>query len=344
MERSDEEETLKEMARLFVSFLLLISSAMSLKVTVNRRSVLQNGLVVSGAVLATPVLAIEPGSDPQKPIVVVGAGGKTGRIIVEKLSKRGLYVKGVTRSGRDLEIGGSTVTYGSGDVTKPETLDAALQGAGGVIFAASASKGGGDAAHVDYLGVYNTAQATIKNNAGKLVVISSGAVSRPTSIGFKITNVFGRIMDYKVAGEMAMKDAYSKQTGASDGYVIVRPGGLSDNPSEGPAKVEVSQGDVLSAEIGREDVAEITIAALLSNAKDSTIEVYGAGGETLFGMRTGPSKLAKNLPDIPPELIHKDAKSYSQLFDNILSDKQLASISGLVSDYKGRGVESLGSL
>ena len=38
------------------------------------------------------------------------------------------------------------------------------------------------------------------------MVISSGAVTRPKSIGFKITNVFGRIMDYKIAGETALRE------------------------------------------------------------------------------------------------------------------------------------------
>ena len=74
----------------------------------------------------------------------------------------------------------------------------AFKGAGGVIFTASASKKGGDAKHVDYLGVANTARAALENNVPRLVVVSSGAVTRPESIGFKITNVFGRIMDYKM--------------------------------------------------------------------------------------------------------------------------------------------------
>ena len=65
---------------------------------------------------------------------------------------KGLYVKAVTRSGRTvLEEDSKFVSYGVGDVTKPDSLKNALAGASGVIFAASASKNGGDAAHVDYL-------------------------------------------------------------------------------------------------------------------------------------------------------------------------------------------------
>lgn len=61
-------------------------------------------------------------------------------------------MKAVTRSGRSvLDEDNKFVTYGAGDVTKPDSLKSAVAGASGVIFAASASKNGGDAAHVDYL-------------------------------------------------------------------------------------------------------------------------------------------------------------------------------------------------
>jgi uncharacterized protein YbjT (DUF2867 family) len=63
------------------------------------------------------------------------------------------------------------VSFGTGDVTKYESIKNAIKGASGVIFAASASgkKKGGDPAHVDYLGVYNTAKACLECRVPKLV-------------------------------------------------------------------------------------------------------------------------------------------------------------------------------
>jgi uncharacterized protein YbjT (DUF2867 family) len=63
------------------------------------------------------------------------------------------------------------VSYGAGDVSKYESIRNAIKGASGVIFAASASgkKKGGDPAHVDYLGVYNTAKACLEFGVPKLV-------------------------------------------------------------------------------------------------------------------------------------------------------------------------------
>lgn len=147
------------------------------------------------------------GSSPDAPIVVLGAGGKVGKLCCEILAQQGLYCTAVTRTGRKiLDQDYDMVKYGAGDVTNYESVAAAVKGASGVIFAASASgkKKGGDPAHVDYLGVYNTAKACLAANVPKLAVISAGTVSRPDSAGYKATNFFvkyvygDRIMDYKI--------------------------------------------------------------------------------------------------------------------------------------------------
>ena len=121
-----------------------------------------------------------------------------GKLCLEILNRQGLYVKGVTRSGRDIlmlprqssttttttttennesDTTNSTTTtlnyvsYGAGDVTKYEQLKSSLTNASAVIFAASASgkNKGGDPAHVDYLGLYNTAKACLECEVPKLV-------------------------------------------------------------------------------------------------------------------------------------------------------------------------------
>lgn len=256
----------------------------------SRRDVLSTSAAVASGLIMTPALPSfaasgGPGSDPSKPIVVLGASGKTGRIIVDKLTSRSLYVKACTRSGSSSAFSPSTyLSQGSCDVTSLDSLSSAVSSASACVFAASASKKGGDAAHVDYKGVALTARACISAGVPRLVVISSGAVTRPQSIGFKITNVFGRIMDYKIAGESALRSQYAAAPAGAGSYVIVRPGGLSENASKGAGGVEVSQGDIYAAEIGREDVALVTIAALLKpGVEGSTFEVYGSGGERRQG-------------------------------------------------------------
>lgn len=236
----------------------------------------------AGSVLGNPEAAVAAsveletfGMTPEAPIVVVGARGRVGSIIMSRLESEKRYHVGLTRSGE-----GSSTQYGSykkGDVRDTQSLSDALAGASAVIFAASASKKGGSAKEVDYQGVLNLGEAVKlnKNTIKRVVLISSGAVTRPDSVGFKLTNVFGNIMNYKIMGELGLKEIL-KGTGIP--YTIIRPGGLTDSKSAGVKGVELSQGDILSSEIGREDVAEVTVASTLSKVtKDTTMEIYGSG-------------------------------------------------------------------
>lgn len=140
-----------------------------------------------------------------------------------------------------------------------------------------------------------------------------------------------------------MREAYSQSDASGLSYTIIRPGGLSNNPSKGASGVEISQGDILSAEIGREDVALVAVAALLKGAETDnvTLEVNGSGGETLFGLKTGPAKLSKELPD-NSKFIHR-SDTYEGLLDGVLNDTEMKK-TGIVSDYKGKDVEPLEDL
>jgi hypothetical protein len=149
-------------------------------------------------------------------------------------------------------------------------------------------------------------------------------------------------MDYKIAGEEALRDAYKSNPGRGS-YTVVRPGGLSDKPSTGAKGVEVSQGDILSAEIGREDVAEVAVAALISDkTKDATIECYGAKGEIMFGTVSGASKLAKGLPKVEGKFVHR-AESWEGLFEGVLNDEEMVK-TGIVGGYKGKDIEPIENL
>lgn len=145
-------------------------------------------------------------------------------------------------------------------------------------------------------------------------------------------------MDYKIAGESAVRDLYAASGRPGLAYSIVRPGGLSDKPSVGASKVHVSQGDVYSSEISREDVALVAVATLLKGpATDfTTFEI---------NQEEGLGKAMKTLPDLPLELVHAGAKSYEGLVDGLLSDASIKQkYPDIVSDFRGDGVPPIDKL
>lgn len=332
---------LPALARAFVpvgrpqTSLSLLAASRAEDSSIDRRQALQQATaLVSGALLAPSIASAAIGSSPEQPIVVLGAGGRVGKLCVEILANKGLYCKAVTRNGR-VVVESPYVSAGVGDVTKLDLLQPAVNGASGVIFAASASgkKKGGDPAHVDYLGCVNTAKACLAAKVPKLAVVSSGCVTRPNSAGFKATNFFVKyiygdnIMGYKLAGENAIRDLYAGQSDCA--YTIARAGGLSDKESVGPSKIHVSQGDVYSSEIPRVDVAAVVVAALLKG-KDTD--------NTTFELNTieGLNKAEASLPDLPAELIHTGASNFDGAVAGLLSDASMKSkYSSILTDFTG---------
>jgi len=162
------------------------------------------------ALLAAALVALQPqqGGAEQLPVVVLGAGGGTGKECVLACQRRGQPVRAVVRSevnskGERVSFPGgaeAATTIVTGDVTNPEMLPDLLKGSSAVIFAASASKKGGDPAAVDYKAVVDTATACIALKIPRLVIVSSGGVSKPSSSIYLLLNLFGKIMEAKFKG------------------------------------------------------------------------------------------------------------------------------------------------
>ncbi|KAL9190602.1 hypothetical protein ACHAXT_000308 [Thalassiosira profunda] len=180
------------------------------------------------------------------------------------------------------------LSQGLGDVSSLDSLLSLVDGigsdkVGAMIFAASASAKGktpgvNDAAAVDYQGVINAAQCCIQRNIPRLVIVSSGAVTRPSSAVYQLLNlVGGGIMEAKIKGEDAVRDMYRDEAVMRKGlgYTVVRPGGLTTGPALGPSFLEVNQGDNKSGRLSRADVAEICAACLdVESTFDATFECY----------------------------------------------------------------------
>mmetsp|Transcript_100312 Transcript_100312/g.259418 ORF Transcript_100312/g.259418 Transcript_100312/m.259418 type:complete len:353 (+) Transcript_100312:45-1103(+) len=243
--------------------------------------------------------------DGSGPIVILGAGGRTGRLCAEILRTASRSVKAFGRA--DVDVVKASV----------EDIAAAVQGADAVIFAASASAKGGDSKEVDEQGAIKAAKACVLAGIPKYVLISSGGVARPGSLGYVATNwmpgpTWG-VMDAKARGEEGAKAAVR---GTQTKYAIVRPGGLEDSAALGPGAMEINQGDAVGGLVSRADVAAAAVAAASSpDTDDTTFELYAYGAA--FSQQPGPTDLW--LPSGPTGY-ERRGKSWPELFRGLRKD------------------------
>ena len=260
-------------ALLILTFALQYASALQL----TRRA-------LPGAAAAATAIGTQNALAAAKPVLVLGANGGTGLECVRYLQKKGRPCVAATRTGEFVGDASKLVTVAKGDVTSLPSLESLItEQTGAVIFAASASrqadaKKTSNAKAVDNVGLVNCAKLCIEKSVPRLVVVSSGGVSKPSSAVYIFLNLAASgIMDAKIAGEDAVRRLYAAPGLAEKniGYTVVRPGGLLRDPGLGVSAVELNQGDTKSGRINRADVAAICIESLDSKAAfDTTFECY----------------------------------------------------------------------
>eukprot|EP00931_Biecheleriopsis_adriatica_P006338 TRINITY_DN107752_c0_g1_i1.p1 TRINITY_DN107752_c0_g1~~TRINITY_DN107752_c0_g1_i1.p1 ORF type:complete len:342 (-),score=63.59 TRINITY_DN107752_c0_g1_i1:127-1152(-) len=254
-----------------------------------------------------------------KPIVaVLGAGGRTGALVVEALLKDGLAKpRALTRSGQwkpateGLSFTEEDIEVGQADVTDAASLAAALAGVSAVVFAAAYSRGKSEPKDVDNAGLVNTAQAVLDQEVGRLVVVSSAAVTRPYApVGILLNVVGSGVLNEKLEGESTMRRMLKKSKST---YTVVRPGGLKNDAAVGFRQLQFNQGDTYVGNVPRADVAAVCAVAATDPqnvAANKTFEMFqGRGREPLLpwyrgktrymigGMPSGNVMLAKLRPD-----------------------------------------------
>ena len=134
-----------------------------------------------------------------------------------------------------------------------------------------------------------------------------------------------------------MRDLYEAAPPRSPplAYAVVRPGALSDKPSRGPDVIHISQGDIYTSEIPREDLAQVTVAALLKG-KDTDFCTFEVN------QMEGLGKVSIDLPDAPKELVHAHALTYDELLSGLKTDAEMKSeYLDLISTFRGDEVEPI---
>jgi uncharacterized protein YbjT (DUF2867 family) len=197
-------------------------------------------------------------------VVVAGATGRTGRLIVKHLHEEGYDVRAMVRSmDKGRSVLGERVSMVQADVTVPASLPPLVDGADYVI---SAIGTGGKASpeDVDYGGSVSLIDASKAAGIKKFIMVTSGGVTWRIH---PINWFSGGVLKWKRKAEI-----YLRESGMT--HVIVRPnGGLSDDPANTYA-IGFTQSDDFGGKITREDVAVVCVKALeYAEADNKTFEI-----------------------------------------------------------------------
>jgi uncharacterized protein YbjT (DUF2867 family) len=213
-------------------------------------------------------------------ILVVGATGGVGQLVVAKLLAKNLSVRALTRNKAKAEsMFDGRVELVEGDIRYPDTLIKATDGINYIICCTGTTafpsmrwdfanffQPANSPEAVDGGGVKNLVLAAPKD-LKRFVFVSSCGVLRKDQFPFNLLNAFG-VLDAKLTGEKAI-------TTSGLPYTIIRPGRLIDGPytsydlntllrakTDGKKAVVIEKGDNLNGDASRIDVANVCVESL----------------------------------------------------------------------------------
>jgi uncharacterized protein YbjT (DUF2867 family) len=198
-------------------------------------------------------------------ILVAGANGTTGRIIIELLKDSDVYrpIAMVRKKEQKDRFEKENVSVVLADLE--QDLNHAVTNADKVIFAAGSK--GENVIGVDQEGAKRLIDASKNAGAKKFIMLSTMGADDPS--------VSDTLEDYLRAKQNA--DNYLKDSGLN--YTIVRPGSLTDK--EGTGKIQLKEKIENHGSITRSDVAETLVKALKDDVKHNQVFEILAG-ETLI--------------------------------------------------------------
>ena len=200
---------------------------------------------------------------------MIGASGRTGKLVLEGLAKRDLRIRALSRdtAKASADIGGN-YEWVQADVTQPETLVMALQDSDIIIstIGAKPGKGPDGPESVVYKGVINLVDEAKRAGTRHIIYMSSIGAGGSQHFSTVFLNLFmNKTMKWKSLGE-----EYIRNSGID--FTIVRPGGLYGDP--GTQGIKFDQGDKIIGAIPRGDVASVLVESVYNpDAINKTFEI-----------------------------------------------------------------------
>jgi uncharacterized protein YbjT (DUF2867 family) len=210
---------------------------------------------------------------PRMSVLVVGATGSIGRLVVDEAIRQGHAVRALVRNpGRTSQLRPEAQAV-IGDVTRPETLSEAVDGADAVVFTlGSDGEGKVGAECVDYGGVRNVLRALGSRTARIALMTSIGVTNRTGEY-----NCATEAHDWKRRSERLVRASRLP-------YTIVRPGWFDYNRPDQHRLVLLQgdrrqAGDPSDGVVARRQIAEVLVHSLTSDhTTQKTFELVAITG------------------------------------------------------------------
>jgi nucleoside-diphosphate-sugar epimerase len=200
---------------------------------------------------------------------IAGAHGKIAQLLTRQLIGRGDSVIGLIRNpdhAEDLRALGATAELCDLETATVDAVAEAIRGSDAAVFAAGAGPGSGAERKrtMDRDGCTKLLAAAAQAGVARFVVVSAvGAENPPTD-----EDVFSVYLRAKADADDAVR--------ASDReWTIVRPGGLTDDPGTGCARID---NEPFRGTVSREDVAAV-LAEILHEPSSVRTILYVNGGD-----------------------------------------------------------------
>ncbi len=219
------------------------------------------GLALWLCALVAPALATKP-TRPAPLVVVAGASGQTGRLIVAEALAAGYRVRGLTSDPVRARAELGSALYERAEWRKVDVRDAAgvleaISGADYVISAIGARVFEGPASpqFVDYRGNVHLVDAAREARVRRFVLVSSAAAGSHRDQ--TQAPMLGYVRKWKTEAE-----EHLKRSGLP--YVIIGPAGLLDSPPRRDGLHAILREHYVSTNVSRADVARVAVDALVN--------------------------------------------------------------------------------
>lgn len=187
------------------------------------------------------------------PVLVAGATGQTGRLIVNALLAQGYEVRALIRNASKAATLPDTVQRAVGDVHAPAGLIAAMNGVSVVISAIGgrAPFGSNGFRSIDWEGNRALIDAASSARVSRFLMITAGSAGRAD---------FPYSLRFAPYPWKALAEKHLQASGLP--YTILAPGGLTDSPAGELGIRLVTRVAYRKGRVTRADVALVTVACL----------------------------------------------------------------------------------